>query len=182
MSKLYLVLFICEIYTINLEVSLIYFRSAGKAQVSVSFSCDFVSASFSESKSYSSSVLVSVIPDPPLALGVPITWILPPQYITSSLLPSSFESFGQWDSRSGKGTFTYSLLRNYGELNEIALSKTISIQDNRIKTAESNEVACIQVKDHLTGRIEIASCIRVSEVAILLSLIPCLEFLQRIIS
>ncbi|KAI6671315.1 hypothetical protein NL676_006200 [Syzygium grande] len=140
-------------------------RSAGKARVSVSFSCDFVSASFSESKSYSSSVSVSVIPDPPLALGVPITWILPPRYITSSLLPSSFESFGQWDSHSGKGTVTYSLLRNYGELNEIALSKTISIQDNRIKTAESNEVACIQAKDHLTGRIEIASCIRVSEVA-----------------
>ncbi|XP_030530756.1 nuclear pore complex protein GP210 isoform X1 [Rhodamnia argentea] len=140
-------------------------RSAGKARVSVSFSCDFVSASFSESKFYSSSVSVSVIPDPPLALGVPITWILPPQYITSTLLSSSFESYGQWDSHSGKGTVTYSLLRNCGELNEKALSKTISIQDNRIKTAESNEVACIQAKDHLTGRIEIASCIRVNEVA-----------------
>lgn len=140
-------------------------RSAGKSRVSVSFSCDFVSSSFSESKFYSSSVSVSVVPDPPLALGVPITWILPPQYVTSSLLPSSFESYGQWDSHSGKGTVTYSLLRNCGELNEIALSNTISIQDNRIKTAESNEVACIQAKDHLTGRIEIASCIRVTEVA-----------------
>ncbi|KAI9197959.1 hypothetical protein LWI28_007429 [Acer negundo] len=108
---------------------------------------------------------LSVVPDLPLALGVPITWVLPPHYTTSGLLPSSPESRGQWDSQSYKGTITYSILRYFGEKNEPLNEEDISIDGDRIKTRESNNLACIQAKDRSTGRIEIASCVRVAEVA-----------------
>ncbi|KAK9272744.1 hypothetical protein L1049_003121 [Liquidambar formosana] len=146
-------------------INVLYGRSAGRTNVAVSFSCNFISSSFSQSRSYNASVSLLVVPDLPLALGVPMTWILPPHYITSSLLPSSSESYSQWDGQSQKGTITYSLSRKCGGKNEEVQKDAISIDGDRIKTTESNNLACIQAKDHTTGKVEIASCVRVAEVA-----------------
>ncbi|KAK0591220.1 hypothetical protein LWI29_037217 [Acer saccharum] len=146
-------------------IRVLYGRSAGRTNVVAAFSCDFISDSYSQSRSYSASISLSVVPDLPLALGVPITWVLPPHYTTSGLLPSSPESRGQWDSQSYKGTITYSILRYFSEKNEPLNEEDISIDGDRIKTRESNNLACIQAKDRSTGRIEIASCVRVAEVA-----------------
>lgn len=104
------------------------------------------------------------MPDLPLALGVPITWVLPPHYTTTSILPSSSELHGQRDSQSHKGTIIYSLLKNLPEKNEGVQKDAISIDGDRIKTSESNNLACIQAKDRMMGRIEIAACVKVSEV------------------
>ena len=106
---------------------------------------------------------ISVVSELPLALGVPITWVLPPYYTTSRLFPSSSESYSQWDLNR-KGTITYSLLRSCGGKDEEVLKDAISIDGDRIKTTESNNLACIQAKDSVTGKTEIASCVRVAEV------------------
>lgn len=143
---------------------LLHSRSAGRTNVNLTFSCDFISPGFnSGSRLYSASVSLLVVPDLPLALGVPITWVLPPHYTTTNLLPSSSESYGQWDSQSWKGNIVYSLLR-YGGEKEALQKDSISIHGARIKTTDSNNLACIQAKDRTTGRIEIASCVRVAEV------------------
>ncbi|XWS30400.1 hypothetical protein CRYUN_Cryun24cG0114100 [Craigia yunnanensis] len=95
----------------------------GRTNVAVSFSCDFISSgSHLEARTYSAYISLLVVSDLPLALVAPITWVLPPHYTTSSILPSSTESHGQKDSQSRKG------------------------------------------KDRITGRTEIASCVRVAEV------------------
>ncbi|XP_031406672.1 nuclear pore complex protein GP210 isoform X1 [Punica granatum] len=143
-------------------INILHGRSAGRTSVAVTFSCDFVSASYSESKFYSSSLSILVVPDPPLALGVPITWILPPYYITSGLLPSSAESHGK---EIQKGNIMYSLLRSCGEKSTMMLNDAMSLKDDRIITGGSNDLDCIQAKDRTTGRTEIASCVRVTEVA-----------------
>ncbi|CBI34863.3 unnamed protein product, partial [Vitis vinifera] len=145
-------------------INMLYGRSAGRTTVAVSFNCDFISSGHSQSRSYSASMSISVVSELPLAFGVPITWVLPPYYTTSSLLPSSSESYGQWDL-SRKGTITYSLLRSCGGKNEEVQKDAISIDRDRIKTTESNNLACIQAKDRTTGKTGIASCVRVAEVA-----------------
>ncbi|KAK4782397.1 hypothetical protein SAY86_016499 [Trapa natans] len=137
-------------------------RSAGRTSVAVSFSCYFVSTSFSVSKFYSSSMSISVVPEPPLSLGIPMTWILPPYYITSSRLPLSSQSHNK---EIPKGNFMYSLLRICGENSGTILNNAISVKDDRIITGGSNDLACILVKDRSTGRTEIASCVKVMEVA-----------------
>ncbi|KAF7130117.1 hypothetical protein RHSIM_Rhsim10G0015700 [Rhododendron simsii] len=145
-------------------VELLYGRSAGRTEVTVSFSCDFISSgSFSQSRSYTASASVWVVSDLPLALGV--TWILPPHYTSSSLLPSSSSSYSQFDTRSRKGPISYSLLRQYGGKNEEAQKDVVSIDGDKIRTTESNTLACIQANDRTTGRVEVASCIRVAEVS-----------------
>ncbi|CAK7328122.1 unnamed protein product [Dovyalis caffra] len=132
----------------------------GKANITVTFSCDFASASYSQSRLYDAALSLLVVPSLPLALGVPMTWVLPPHYVTFSLLPSSLEPHGQ----TRRGTIIYSLLRSCDK-NEIWKKDAISIDGDRIKTTESNNLACIQAKDRTTGRTEIASCVRVAEVA-----------------
>lgn len=129
----------------------------------MSFSCELsTSRSKPQSRFYSSSLSVTVVPDLPLALGVPITWILPPHYETTSLLPSSSESYSQFDSHNRKGAIIYSLLKS---LEKNSLQKDdISIDGDRIKTTASNNLVCIQAKDRNTGRTEIASCVKVAEV------------------
>ncbi|WCJ21095.1 Nuclear pore complex protein GP210 [Euphorbia peplus] len=144
-------------------IKVLYARSAGRTSVAVTFTCDFVSTSYSETRLYDASISLSVVSGLPLALGVPITWVLPPHYITSSILPSSSESHGLWDGQSRKGTITYSILRSC-EKNEVRQKDAISVDGDKIKTMESNNLACIQAKDRTTGRIEIASCVRVAEV------------------
>ncbi|XP_059670096.1 nuclear pore complex protein GP210 isoform X2 [Cornus florida] len=147
-------------------VEVFYGRSAGRTDVAVSFSCDFLSSgSFSQSTSYSASISLWVVSDLPLALGAPMTWILPSHYTTSSLLPSSSNSISQWDTQRRKGTITYSVLKECGGRNEEVQKDAISIDGDRIKTLESDNLACIQAKDKSTGRIEVASCVRVAEVA-----------------
>ncbi|OVA20622.1 Bacterial Ig-like [Macleaya cordata] len=146
-------------------INVVYGRSAGKTNVAVSFSCDFISDSFSLSRSYNASASLWVVSDPPLSLGIPITWILPPFYTASNLLPASSESYNQWDSHGRKGTIVYSLLRSCGGKNEEIQNDVISIDGGRITTRDSDNLGCIQAKDRTTGRIEIASCVRVAEVS-----------------
>lgn len=146
-------------------IKVLYGRSAGRTNVNVTFSCDFISPDSNfESRSYSASVSLLVVPDLPLSVGVPITWVLPPHYTTTNLLPSYSESHGIWDGQSRKGTIAYSLLRHCGE-KEALQKDSISIHGARIKTTDSNDLACIQAKDRTTGRTEIATCVRVAEVA-----------------
>lgn len=145
-------------------INLLHGRSAGTTDVRVSFSCSFTSAgSLPYSRSYIASLSIRVVPDLPLALGVPMTWILPPHYTTSNLLPSFSESYSQLDSQSHEGgNITYSLLSICGAKNK---EDAISIDGYRIKTKDSNNLACIQAEDQTTGKVEIASCVKVSEVA-----------------
>ncbi|XP_057962885.1 nuclear pore complex protein GP210 isoform X2 [Malania oleifera] len=146
-------------------INVLYGRSAGRTIVAISFSCDFISESFSQSRSYSASVSLGVVSDLPLALGVPMTWILPPHYSSSSLLPSSSELASQLETHSRKGTVTYSLLRDCGGNKEELHKDAIVIDGDRIKTTDTNNLACIQAKDHTTGQIAVAACVRVTEVA-----------------
>jgi len=104
-----------------------------------------------------------VVPDPPLALGIPMTWLLPPFYTTSSLLPGSENSLGEPDSHDLVNSIGYSLLRGSGRSGSVIHGASM-IDGSKIRTGESNAVDCIQAKDHSTGRIEIASCLRVAEV------------------
>jgi len=169
--KAYIFVFICYAFKFHLEVTfcLLFpiskFRSAGRSNIAITFSCDFSSGSFSHSRTYSASLSVRVIPDPPLALGIPVTWILPPQYTTSDLLPQYPEPHRR-DSQIRTRTIAYSLLRHCGRREDELQKDAISIYGNKIKTTESNALACILAMDHSTGRSEVASCVRVAEVGI----------------
>lgn len=143
----------------------LHFRSAGKTRVTIAFSCDFVSPGFySESRTYEASIVLSVVPDLPLSLGIPMTWILPPFYTSSSLLPSSPETPKHKDGQSHRGNVVYSLLKDCSSRADVERD-TISINGGSIKTTEINNVACIQAKDRTSGRIEIAACVMVAEVS-----------------
>ncbi|GAB2279011.1 hypothetical protein Dimus_013676 [Dionaea muscipula] len=147
------------------SVQLLYGRSAGRTQVNLSFSCDFISVSFSLSRSYNASMPIWVVSEPPLALGIPITWILPPYYTTSDLLPLSLEVYNKLNTQTQKSVITYSVLGHRGITSQEVSRDPISIEGKRIKTTDSNNLACIQTTDHTTGRIEVASCIKVAEVS-----------------
>lgn len=118
---------------------------------------------YSESRTYEASIVLSVVPDLPLSLGVPMTWVLPPFYTSSSLLPSSPETPKHNDGQSHRGNVVYSLLKDCSSRADVERD-TISIDGGSIKTTEINNVACIQAKDRTSGRIEIAACVRVAEV------------------
>ncbi|CAN6929466.1 unnamed protein product [Brassica oleracea] len=146
-------------------VNVVQGRSAGKTRVTIAFSCDFVSPGFySESRTYEASIVLSVVPDLPLSLGVPMTWVLPPFYTSSSLLPSSPETPKHKDGQSHRGNVVYSLLKDCSSRADVERD-TVSINGGSIKTTEINNVACIQAKDRTSGRIEIAACVMVAEVA-----------------
>lgn len=138
-------------------------RAPGTTQVTVSFSCDFRSHSFSESRLYNAFVSLRVVPDLPLALGFPITWILPPHYTSSTLLPLSSNPYSKVDSASRKSMITYSLLGETGVVTGEA-QHDLMLDGGRIKTREAGRLACIQTRDRSTGRAEVASCVRVAEV------------------
>lgn len=138
-------------------------RAPGTTHVTVSFSCDFRSHSFSESRLYSASVSLRVVPDLALALGLPITWILPPHYTSSTLLPLSWNPYSKVDSASRKSIITYSLLGETGVMTGEAQHDLV-LDGGRIKTREAGRLACIQARDRSTGRAEVASCVRVAEV------------------
>ncbi|XP_072999237.1 nuclear pore complex protein GP210 [Typha latifolia] len=147
----------------NGYVNVLLGRSAGKTRVTVSVSCDFVLAGNPQPVYYNASKSVTVVPDPPLALGLPITWVLPPFYTTSEILPKSFASHQHLDSRK-VATTTYSLLTTFCGNNDIQKREAITIDGAKIRTQESGNIACIQAKEQATGRKEIASCVRVTEV------------------
>jgi nuclear pore complex protein Nup210 len=139
-------------------------RSAGKTKVSISVTCDFLLPGTTGSVvSYNASKTILVVPDPPLALVLPMTWLFPPFYTTTSLLPRSANSLGEPDSHDLESSVGYSLLRGSGRSGSVIQDASI-IDGNKIRTGESNAVDCIQAKDHSTGRTEIASCLRVAEV------------------
>ncbi|RLM86258.1 hypothetical protein C2845_PM04G10100 [Panicum miliaceum] len=140
-------------------------RSAGKTKVSISVTCDFLLPGTTGSVvSYNASKTILVVPDPPLALVLPMTWLFPPFYTTTSLLPRSANSLGEPDSHDLESSVGYSLLRGSGRSGSVIQDASI-IDGRKIRTGESNAVDCIQAKDHSTGRTEIASCLRVAEVA-----------------
>ncbi|XP_039138500.1 nuclear pore complex protein GP210 isoform X1 [Dioscorea cayenensis subsp. rotundata] len=142
----------------------IFGRSAGRTRISVSFSCEFVLSGTPHRVSYNASEFLRVVPDPPLALGIPVTWILPPFYTALDLLPASSDSSGVVDSPNYGGNFVYSVLKACGQT-DLSGQDALVIDGNDITTKESNTLACIQAKDKATGRTEIASCVRVAEVA-----------------
>ncbi|KAL1216051.1 Nuclear pore complex protein [Cardamine amara subsp. amara] len=145
-------------------VNVVQGRSAGKTRVTIAFSCDFVSPGlYSESRTYEASMILSVVPDLPLSLGVPMTWVLPPFYTSSSLLPSSLEPQKRRDGQSHRGNIVYSILKDCSSRADFE-RETISINGGSVKTTDSNNIACIQAKDRTSGRIEIAACVRVAEV------------------
>lgn len=83
------------------------YRSAGRAKVTVAFSCSFGNQNgIVETRDYSASETIWVVPDPPLALGIPATWLLRPQYTSSSLLP---QWTGQFPARIDNGNFVQSV-------------------------------------------------------------------------
>ncbi|CAI9763181.1 unnamed protein product [Fraxinus pennsylvanica] len=145
-------------------IQMLYGKSAGKTNVTVTFSCDFISSNLvMKSRFYSASTSLRVVPDLPLAL---VSWILPPYYTSSDLLPSSSHDHDKGDAPVRKGTITYSLLgqsgsRKTGEVQD----EPIIIDRAKIRTKESDNLACILAKDGLTARTEIASCVRVAEVS-----------------
>lgn len=124
-------------------------------------SCDIVLSGSPQQLSYTASKSLEVVPSPPLALGIPITWILPPFYMTSEILPRLSDSYGQLDSRK---SITYSILRVCGR-NDVLKQEGMTIDGGKIRTKESKENICIQANDHATGRAEIACCIKVAEVS-----------------
>ncbi|MCO5578576.1 hypothetical protein L7F22_032420 [Adiantum nelumboides] len=135
-------------------------RSSGKTDISVEFSCHFQSRrGYSRSKFYTATAAIQVIPDPPLALGMAATWLLPPNYRTSSLLlqPTDIAMEG---SASGKRIISYSVLQE-----SCKDSAHILLDGAHIRTSERKDVACILAKDRRTGRSEIAVCLRVGKVA-----------------
>jgi nuclear pore complex protein Nup210 len=125
--------------------------------------CDFSLHGSSRSVSYDASKTILVVPDPPLARGLPITWLFPPFYTTTDLLRRSINSVGEPDSHDLEDTIGYSLLRSSGR-SDPAMQNANLIDGSKIGTGESNAVDCIQAKDHSTGRTVIASCLRVAEV------------------
>ncbi|XP_051189761.1 nuclear pore complex protein GP210 [Lolium perenne] len=148
----------------NVFINHLIGRSGGKTKISVSVMCDFSLHGSSRSVSYDASKTILVVPDPPLARGLPITWLFPPFYTTTDLLRRSINSVGEPDSHDLEDTIGYSLLRSSGR-SDPAMQNANLIDGSKIRTGESNAVDCIQAKDHSTGRTVIASCLRVAEVA-----------------
>lgn len=133
-------------------------RSAGKTDINVGFSCHFQSKVYSHTQFYTASAGVQVIPDPPLALGMLATWLLPPNYKTSSLLPQSTETSSE-STASGKRSIIYSILQD-----SCKDPASVSLEGTYIKTSERKDMACVQARDRRTGRSEVAVCLRVAEV------------------
>lgn len=147
-------------------IKVLHGRSAGKTNVMISFTCDFLSSKSSlQSRLYNASISLLVVPELPLALGLPATWTLPPHYTTSDLLPLSSDSHSKGNSPSLKNSIMYSLLGECDRKVNGVQDEAIFIDEGKIRTTESGNLACIQANDMSTGRTEVASCLRVAEVA-----------------
>ncbi|XP_031481437.1 nuclear pore complex protein GP210 isoform X2 [Nymphaea colorata] len=141
-------------------ISILHGRSAGKTGISVSFSCEFASSSsVQHTVFYNVSEEIIVVPDPPLSLGIPATWILPPFYTTKNVLPVSSQVYPY---HRQKGNIIYSVMKVCGDK---VHQNPFKIDGTKVKTFHSNSIGCIQATDGTTGRTEIASCVKVAEVA-----------------
>lgn len=138
------------------------YRSEGIAKVSVSFSCHFITSGGPKATYFDASQSLTVVPEFPLALGLPVTWVLPPFYTSSELLPGTSESHRQSNIHNKKTSIIYSLLSSRGK-DGLDQQDAIMIAGTKIKTKGSNSLGCIQAKDQ-SGRRVIAACIRVAEV------------------
>lgn len=143
-------------------INVVHGRSAGRSKIFVSFSCEFILTGGHVSRSYNASHTIRVVSEPPLALGIPITWVLPPFYTTSDILPESSGFFELDSHRKNERSISYSLLKS-SERNVFTLEDGISIAGSKIKTKESNNLDCLLAKEK-SGRMEIACCVRVAEV------------------
>mgnify|MGYP007129907340 CR=1 FL=1 len=99
------------VYSCAWSSKVMSFRSAGKTDVNLEFSCHFHSnLGYSSTHFYTAAGTLQVIPDPPLALGMCATWLLPPSYRTSSLLRQSTEA-GLESMSITKRNIVYSMLQ-----------------------------------------------------------------------
>ncbi|XP_074574231.1 nuclear pore complex protein GP210 [Curcuma longa] len=142
-------------------INLVTGRSAGKAELYISMSCDILLSGSPQQVFYNASKLLEVVPNPPVALGIPITWIFPPFFTTSVLLPRFSDPYRQLDSHR---SFSYSILRACTSTDNLK-HQGITIDEGKITTRESKDIACVLAKDHATSRKEIACCVRVAEVS-----------------
>lgn len=87
-------------------------RSAGRTTVTLSFNCQFHYNGQKVEKEFKPSGTIWVVPDPPLALGMGATWVLPPSYISSSLLPQLKNPVpGFSDPGRSGGSVVYSVMQ-----------------------------------------------------------------------
>ncbi|CAK9273031.1 unnamed protein product [Sphagnum jensenii] len=144
----------------------VHMLSAGRTLVTLSFSCIFHYGGQEEHREYTPSGTLWVVPDPPLALGMKATWVLPPDYTSSPLLPQRTKHFPvRTDALSSGHNIVYSVM-HVSKLEGDNDAGVVAILDKgRVHTSERMDVACIHARDHSTGRSEIATCIRVAEVA-----------------
>ncbi|CAI5484068.1 unnamed protein product [Closterium sp. Yama58-4] len=95
---------------------LFHLRAPGTATVSLTFVCSFPTSSKPSAaplrRSYSASASVSIVPTPPLALGIPATWLLPIGYTSSPLLPPSLTTTASQGAPAAVPRYTYSLLQD----------------------------------------------------------------------
>ncbi|GJP86474.1 hypothetical protein CLOP_g16499 [Closterium sp. NIES-67] len=135
-------------------------RAPGTATVSLAFSCSFPSSPPLR-RSYSASATITVVPTPPLALGIPATWLLPIGYTSSPLLPHSLPTTtAEGASSAAAPRYSYSLLQSPPNSAHVSLAA-----GGRISTADRASLGCIAVSDSATGRHEIAACVRSAQAA-----------------
>ncbi|EPS63976.1 hypothetical protein M569_10806, partial [Genlisea aurea] len=148
-------------------IQVIHGVSAGKTDVTVSFSCSYKSSRLrSKLVTYSASLLVLVIPNLPLALGSSSTWILPPYYASSDLLPLFSDAYSEADSPPGDVRIAYSLLgKSKRKVVDELVDDQIQVDGAKILTRGSNTLGCVQGTDRVTGRTEVVSCVKVSDVS-----------------
>lgn len=137
-------------------------KSAGRTTVTLSFNCQFQYNGQKVEREFKPSGTVWVIPDPPLALGMRATWVLPPSYISSSVLPQLKNPVpGFSDPGRSGGSVIYSVMHEgCNDGNAITLTES-----GVIHTSEKTDLACIHARDRSTGRSEIAACVRVAEIS-----------------
>ncbi|CAI7764759.1 unnamed protein product [Closterium sp. NIES-53] len=109
-------------------------------------------------RSYSASASISVVPTPPLVLGIPATWLLPIDYTSSPLLPPSLASTTSGGAANAAAArYSYSLLQDQSPLGSGHVSLAAG---GRIATGERAALGCIAVADSASGRHDIAACVR----------------------
>ncbi|CAI7836410.1 unnamed protein product, partial [Closterium sp. NIES-54] len=134
----------------------------GTATVSLTFVCSFPTSSKPSAaplrRSYSASASISVVPTPPLVLGIPATWLLPIDYTSSPLLPPSLASTTSGGAANAAAArYSYSLLQDQSPLGSGHVSLAAG---GRIATGERAALGCIAVADSASGRHDIAACVR----------------------
>ncbi|CAI5934922.1 unnamed protein product [Closterium sp. NIES-65] len=145
-------------------------RAPGTATVALTFTCSFPTSSKPSAaplrRSYSASASISIVPTPPLALGIPATWLLPIGYTSSPLLPPSLASTTSGGAANAAAArYSYSLLHDQSPLGSGHVSLA---EGGRIATGERAALGCIAVADSASGRHDIAACVRSAQVGFLL--------------